>query len=412
MPISFSPPLRIVVCGHALSAEEEGKSWSYQVAKGLELALMGDPSKHHEEVWEPLDLASAVPLGDDVQFRSFRKPPTIESGAAAFLDEALHTLLVVLVDDGLRADDAFLDWLSACALDAGMVSGRHQFFVIAPGDETKKRWQADTGPRPFGRFQALDFSSLGEEAERLDWLALQVVRAGVQLLAVGSGAKTDWKVSLFVSHAKRDGISLAKSLRDLLAGIPWLQSFYDARDLSSYRPWELQLEEAVASSVLVSLRTDIYDHRPYCQKEVLWAEQYGAPMVMVDARGGLVHAASCLPFEAAPCVRIIDGNLLRILHAALRVTTRSQAFLRRAVELQRLGLLPSPPSLQLIAVAPGMSTIASACRSLSGVKKPRFICYPEPKLSQGRLEAAAALAADVEAHLGTPGEILAAGEAP
>jgi len=406
MTTSFSPPLRILLC-HSASPVAAGKhSWGGQVAKGLELALLGDLGKNREQVWEHLDVASAVPLGDDIQFRSFLIPPTPPSGAPAFLDDALHTLLVLLADGELMADEEFLDWLSTCARDAGMESGRHQFFTVVPGDETKQRWINEGRPE-FRRFQTLDFSSLGEDAERLDWLVLQVLQAGMHLAVVGSGAPHDWKVRLFVSHAKRDGLSLAKSLKTLLNGIPLLDSFYDTRDLASYRPWETQLHEAVISSVLVSLRTDVYDHRPYCQQEVRWAEEFGAPMVLVDARGGLVHAASGLPFEGAPCVRIFDGNLVRILHAVLRVSIRSQAFLRRVHELQELKHLPTPPALQVIPVCPGMSSIFHACQALSQAQAgPRVICYPEPRLPQGALEAAQSLAAKAGARLGTPAELL------
>src|SRR4029079_1806552 len=121
---------------------------------------------------------------------------------------------------------------------------------------------------------------------------------------------------------------------------------------------------------------------------------------------GLIHAARCLPFDGAPCVRIPDGNLVRVLHAALRGALRSQAFLRRVAELQRLHKLPPSPSTRVIPVSPGMSTIVKACEALTGTAEPRFICYPEPRLPRGRLEAAEAVADRAGARLGTPGEIL------
>ncbi|MDP9119824.1 MAG: toll/interleukin-1 receptor domain-containing protein [Acidobacteriota bacterium] len=368
---------------------------------------MGDPSRNREEAWEPLDVASAVPLGSDIQFQSFLAPPLVPAKAGAYLDEALHTLLVILVDDALLADAPFLDWLVAAAADPGMIDGRHQFLAVAPGSETRERWTHARAQ--FGRFQALEFSSLGEEAERLEWLALRVLHDGLHLMAMGEGLAKGWKICLFVSHAKRDGLSLAKSLVNLLGAVPWLGSFYDARDLSSYRPWEVQLEDAVASSVLVSLRTDIYDHRPYCQKEIRWAEEYGAPMVLVDARGGLVHAASGLPFEGAPCIRIPDGNLMRILHVALRVAARARAFVRRLVQIQKLHQtkLPAASAIKVIPVAPGMSAIAAACESLAKVDKgPKLILYPGPKLAKGYLEAAVALAAGADATLTTLADLL------
>lgn len=398
MTTEFSPPLRIVLC-----RADSSDSWGSGVARDLELALMGDPEKNREECWEPLDLASGVPLGGDVKLRSFAGRPGVD--VKDFLNEVHHTLVIVLVEPALLNDPACLDWLSECARDPGMDSGRHQLLAVVQGEETKGRWVRQTRRRELTRFQAVVYSELGEDAERPDWLALRALHEGVRLVACGAGAPSCWKLRLFVSHAKRDGLALAKSLRDLLKQIPWMEGFYDARDLGSHRPWDRQLQEAVASSVLVSLRTDIYDHRAYCQKEVMWAEEHGAPMVLVDARGGLIQAASCLPFESAPCVRIPDGNLVRVLHAALRVALRSQAFVRRVAKLRDLETLKAS-SIHAIPVSPGMSTLVTACEALEKEPEPRILCYPEPRLPRGRLEAAKALAAGIKARLGTPAEIL------
>jgi hypothetical protein len=222
-------------------------------------------------------------------------------------------------------------------------------------------------------------------------------------------------VRFFVSHAKRDGISLAQSLRDRVKEIHWLESFYDAWSLDPSRPWIEQLEEAVASSVVVALRTDNYDHRPWCQAEVLWAEQHGSPLILVDARSGLVHAASNLPYESAPCVRIPDGNLVRILHAALRVALRARIFVRRAQELKNLGLLNG--TVELIPVPPGLSAIVGACRKLERAAKdaaknppPYSVCHPDPGLRDVISRAAQALAASasVPIQIVTPRTLLSA----
>jgi hypothetical protein len=399
-------PLRIVLC-HAKGRDDSdpnGPSWGRTTARELDLALFGDPGKDRSKRWEPLDLAAAVPLRDDVAIRTFVSPPA-GSGAKGFLDEVLHTIIVVLVDDYLLADSSFLTWLADCLKCCGESSGCHRFVTVVPGSETKSKWIGHTG---LGLNNLVVFSELGEEAERLDWLALRVLDWAMRAAATGAGEDNDWKIRLFVSHAKIDGLPLAKALRDLVKHFPWLGSFYDGWDLDPSRPWEVQLEESVASSVVVALRTDIYDHRPWCQAEVLWAEQHGSPLVLVDARGGLVHAASCLPFESAPCVRIPDGNLVRILHAALRVALRARIFLRRVAELQANGFLKG--SLRLIPASPGLSAIAAACNALEGKSEPRYICHPDPGLRGVMEKAADALAATVGARIVTPRKLVSAPE--
>ena len=61
-----------------------------------------------------------------------------------------------------------------------------------------------------------------------------------------------------------------------------------------------------------------YNSHHWCQQEVLWADEYATPAVLVEARTNLNHPAGTLPFDRVPTVRIPDGNLLRILFLALR----------------------------------------------------------------------------------------------
>ena len=409
-------PLRIVLCHapqHGGSASVS-PSWGAATASELELTLFGDPAKDRSRRWEPLDLAAAIPLKDDIDIRTFTARPQRPDGslqpAAELLDEVLHTILLVFVDD-LLGDPDLVIWL-ADGLRHCDATKRHRFVSVVPGDEMRSRWLVQSG---LGSHNVVDFSKLGEEAERLDWLSLQVLDWAMKAAATGAGEDGKWKVRFFVSHAKRDGISLAQSLRDRVKEIRWLESFYDAWSLDSSRPWIEQLEEAVASSVVVALRTDNYDHRPWCQAEVLWAEQHGSPLVLVDARSGLVHAASNLPYESAPCVRIPDGNLVRILHAALRVALRARIFLRRAEELKTLGLLKG--TFELIPVTPGLSAIASACTNLERAAQdasqnppPYSICHPDPGLKDVISRAALALAANasVSIQIVTPRTLLSA----
>lgn len=384
-------PLRIVVC-HAGNTN----SWGAKTAISLDLVLFGDPSKDRDERWEPLDLAAAVPL--EVEAKTFAAPPAGPAGD--YLDAVLHTVVVALVDDDLLADTAWMTWFAQSLAYLG-TDDRHCILPVI--------WEKARGFWPLTSLQYLAEKDLGEEAERVELLAMRVLQTAIDTVARGRGERADRKLRLFVSHAKRDGLPLARSLNALLErNRGWLDRFYDAEDIKAGRDWKKQLEEAVASSVLLALRTDNYDHRTYCKAEVLWAEEHCAPMVFVDARGGLVHAASSLPFESAPCVRIPDGNLIRVLHAALRVMLRSEIFRRRVSELQNSGLLPPSPALQVIPVSPGMSAIARACELLKAAPttSPRTICYPDPKLGKGSLEAATALAAQAGVQLVTPQQLL------
>jgi hypothetical protein len=394
MTEAVAAPIQVVIC-HKKSAWLPREP---SVAQQLEPHLVGDPRRQPQGAREWMDLSEAIPLADEINLCIFTGAPSSSEVAGALLDDALHTLVIALVDSDLLADSDLLDWLGAASKKAAEKPGRHRFLAVMRGDETQQKWEALKKRPNLLLYQTLDFSKTGERSERVDWLALRVLYEVLHMAAVGAGVPKSWRPQIFVSHAKKGGVSLAKGLKDLIGQVPWLESFYDARDLGNSCPWEQELEEAVASSVLVALRTDQYDYRPYCQKEIRWAERYGVPLVLVDARQGVAHAASRLPFESAPFVRISDGDLVRILHAALRVVARAEVFGRWVAWQQENGQIPPGASLQVISVCPGMSAIAAACETLARRPQPRVLSFPGP-LAPGQEQAAQALASQAGVRL-------------
>jgi hypothetical protein len=394
--------MRIVFC-------HKGGDWDSErgpIARSLEEILVGDLNRTCDDLSFLMDLAKAIPLGRELYVRAYSAAPTTVPEVGTFLDEVLHTLVVALIDPDLLADADLIAWLSAVARHPTTASERHRLVAVARGDESLRAWTRLPKELELRAFQVLDFASLGEPAERVERLALRLLGDASQAAAFGRGEPDDWRLKLFVSHAKLDGLSVAKSLMGLVGEFAWLDGFYDARNLDSRGRWEEQLHRAVASSVVIAFRTDAYDHRPYCRKEIRWAEHQGVPIVCVDARHGLVHAPSGLGFELAPSVRIPDGNLVRVLHAALRAGARAQLFRRRIHSLREAGLLPAPDPY-LITSTVGLEAIGAAVRALRSAPEPRWICYPDPVLPQGTLEAAELLAASVGANLTTPGQLLA-----
>src|SRR5262249_31999875 len=156
-------------------------------------------------------------------------------------------------------------------------------------------------------------------------------------------------------------------------------------------------ERGVGSSLIVILRTEAYDGRPWCQQEVLWADEYATPAVLVDARTSLTHSAGTLPLDRVPSVRIPDGNLTRILLLALREGLRFLLFKRRVEEMKRDGVLSSGIELRVFSFPPSMSALLRACQSIMKSKKSEkangLIFYPDPPLRSGHFEAAQALVA-------------------
>jgi len=363
-------------------------------------------------------LATGEDLG--IQLELFSDPPP--QAAPETLDAFCHTLVVVFADQALLAKTSapLWDWLVRCWAHADASNGRHLMLVVAM-DERQGR--SFTAKRPeLEALQLLQTHSLGQYSVRPAMLALRILHECRVLLATALPAANGHRpgyLRLFISHAKMDGLPLAHALKHHIESTGWLEDFYDVDDLPPGRNWQRELEQGVGSSLIVMLRTEAYDGRYWCKQEVLWADEYATPAVLVDARTNLNHPAGILPFERVPTVRIPDGNLLRILFLALREGLRFLHFARRVEEMRQSRTLPTPLELRVFSFPPSMSALLRACRSLTEstapATTPRWILYPDPPLRSGLYEAAEALVqsyAPAGTRLMTPNTLAATGGTP
>lgn len=341
-------------------------------------------------------LATGEDLGIQMEIFADTPPQT----APETLDAFCHTLTVVFIDRTLldKSTTPFWDWLVHCWNHVDASNERHAMLAIAM-DERVGRAFTQRHPE-LENLQLLQTYGLGEYAIRHAMLALRTLHECRILLAKAlpttNGHKPGY-LRLFISHAKMDGLPLAHALKHQIEALDWLEDFYDADDLPAGRNWQRELERGVGSSLIIMLRTEAYDGRHWCRQEVLWADEYATPAVVVEARTNLNHPAGVLPFDRVPTVRIPDGNLLRILFLALREGLRFLYFSRRVEEMKRNGTLPAPLELRAFSFPPSMSALLRACRSLTDSKTPAttpcLILYPDPTLRAGFYEAAQALVA-------------------
>lgn len=347
-------------------------------------------------------VASGEDLGTDL--RIFSGVPALGVPVATCMDSACHTVVIVLAGPGLVGEKPLLDFISECWVHARKSNGAHTVLIITPddrlGDDLRK------AAPPLSTNQTASLEQLGERALRPALGAIRALHEARRCLAraLVGGAQPAF-LTIFISHAKIDGLPLASSLKHLIDEVPWLKSFYDARDLAPESDWEAALEQAATSSMLVILRTDIYEHRYWCQREALWAEETAAPTVLVEARPGLSYAAGQLPLERMPSVRIPDGNLFRVLNAALRESLRYLLFQRKIKEMIVSGAIASSTEVIPFSYPPSMAALLRACAQL---KTPNaLIIYPDPPLRRGVYEAAVALVQSIapQVRLVTPSSL-------
>jgi hypothetical protein len=191
-----------------------------------------------------------------------------------------------------------------------------------------------------------------------DWAGLTNEQRGCRLMirAINalrrhlSGLGAGQREPIFISHAKLDGRLVAERI---LAHINdphsdlRLHLFYDALELEAGEEWTEGLKQAASSGSMISLVTNAYDERPWCNREILWAKEYRRPILLVDI--GRSRVERSFPYAGnVPLLRdqldtaaAIELVLLELLSEALRC----DLFLRATAAHKDIIALPRPPEL-------------------------------------------------------------------
>tara|TARA_R110002096_G_scaffold169222_13_gene340798 strand:+ start:7690 stop:10425 length:2736 start_codon:yes stop_codon:yes gene_type:complete len=190
-------------------------------------------------------------------------------------------------------------------------------------------------------------------------------------------------VKIFISHANRDGIPLASALRSQFHDMAWLERFYDFEVLKpGQTDWQDVLKYAGHESLLLVLRTNAFDQRPWCLQTVMWAEKYARPIVIIDARSSGTQLSSTFPYNASNAVVVPGDDTLRVLTVCMRELLRSSLASHMAPnKTDATVFLPRTPTLTSLYTA--MNLIEE-----KGSSKPPVIVYAGPPLEDGVRRAA------------------------
>ena len=205
-------------------------------------------------------------------------------------------------------------------------------------------------------------------------------------------------MKLFISHSKhgREGTGIATELRDYGRQHLPVATFYDSNDIAAGSDFEKEIQANVADSAMVVVQTDTYSDREWCRKEVLFAKQYGCPVLVVNAV--TVGEERLFPYLGnTPTIRWPFDSERRCevaMDAALREVLRNVYFLEHVKTLKTAGLLPD--SCVQIGTAPEMLTYRNLLRRRSatapspvscsirirhwGMRKSRFLMISIPRM--------------------------------
>lgn len=193
-----------------------------------------------------------------VNFAAYSDPTEFEKQMPAIGKRALF---VILVTEKMADDSAWnpaLDIL-ASALPKKAEAGTRNALCFASSEEAQNRLPGRLRER-----QTPESSVLGERRLRPHTLALLALHRARLLLGTEPNKN---KLTLFISHAKADGLFLAHSLRSLIEEVPELKKWYDADDIQSGGDWSEDIESAASSSVFIAIRTEGYDQSAWCRRE-------------------------------------------------------------------------------------------------------------------------------------------------
>lgn len=299
------------------------------------------------------------------------------------LSAAQKTLAIILLTKAMVANDAMVSQLNKLF---NVTSHSKIKLIVFDLEQVSEDFLRRANDLPENC--VTDVLEIGEYALRRTAVGLIALHEATRLLSRGSKRITN-EPRLFVSHAKIDGQSLATVLRTQIQALPGFLTFYDDDDLTDETDLQKALEKGVENSVLIVLRSEVFEDRPWCIQEMQWAEEYTSPYVVVDLRQKPITPPSKISFERAPMVRVGDGNLYRIIFIALREALRSRIHIRIVEDLVRQKIVQND-ELRILVRQPTMSSIHNICTGLGGNDKVTIV-YPDPTMTDGERAAAQAL---------------------
>lgn len=233
-------------------------------------------------------------------------------------------IAVLLIDENMIADASWRHWLNTLVLTPG--TGARELLPVALDStayNVPERLRDLNFLRPTagpgGGIEGLTRSLLKQLTETLTRLLLGRTQANA------GGAGDAPKLTIFLSHAKADGVHPARRIRDYIYGKTQLAAFYDENDIPYGSGFSRILETALQganTAALIAVRSARYASRPWCRREIslfrkpredtvapgLASRWQLSPVVVVDALEPGAHSGGIPEFGNAPLIRWSDGE--------------------------------------------------------------------------------------------------------
>lgn len=190
-------------------------------------------------------------------------------------EDAELNVVIVLVDHRMVVDATFrravVDLANEIAQRRNVKNGAGRA-ILLPGAMHESFYR--TGPL-YEHFNPIRLLKMPEER-----MEATIRRAATEAIARemrAEGAAQPPPLNVFLSHAKRDGMHIAESIRDGVSNFSQLVAWYDANDLPIGSAWISPMEKAASTdtAAMVVTVTDAYPTRPWCRREAKLARTPG-----------------------------------------------------------------------------------------------------------------------------------------
>jgi hypothetical protein len=302
---------------------------------------------------------------------------------AIHLDKARHTAVVVLVDDNMVVDrnDGWGSYVSGLWKTTAQFDGIHRLLPVAM---SKRAFNLDPAIQETNciRFYEAD------PEKRADQLAIHVTHELCRQVMHESradhrnspAAALGDKVEVFISHAKYDGLEIAKAIRDHIRSDQQLGTFFDSNDIYFGKSFRQVIEDGVRRAAMLVVNTDAYSLSEWCRDEVLLAKSQRRPIYTLEATKKKVRRTFPYMYNI-PSERhsgkedfdfrpVVKGLLLEVL--------RIERFRRQFEENPDLFKIPKGQGISVLPYPPELLTLADL--RLAGNADKIFV-YPDPPVS-------------------------------
>ncbi|MBA4055724.1 MAG: hypothetical protein C0490_13495 [Marivirga sp.] len=287
-------------------------------------------------------------------------------------------VVVALVDSGFVLDNNYSSYIKD-------IQGNSRNTLLIPVAIDKTAFNLSLGNANFAR--------LYERENKKEYLMSVIAHETARHLyrlkeVIDPTSAPPAPLRLFISHAKVDGVDIARQIKAYVEGNLPLKTFFDANDIAIAYDFSKEIERYIEKAVVVAVHTDLYASREWCRKEILLAKEHNRPIVILNCFNNgesrsFPYMANVLTVHYASVSGPVCGDSSvwsSLITAVLKETVRLRYLELWIFYMSQKRNTPIDPD-SISAYPPELVTVLRKRSRLNGV-----FLYPDPPLGTEELD--------------------------